>query len=490
MKTLRTRSAGGTVAAIIIGCASGAAIGQTPLGSRPSRQSGSEQAQPDAQTPATAPGVADRPSITQSGNAIIPGAPLATQPNQQVPATSPPKTLTGSWGGMRTRLADSGIKIVANEIFDATYNMNGGNDQLFRGAGQFLIGATFDTNRLFGLKGGTFQLTVVNRHGHSLQDDAGLGLLQAPQAVFGRGRITRLTHFWYEQDLGKTQLKVGRFNHGDDFNVAPLFFQNLALSGPASGHLTGTYLYNLPVSSWGARLRHELTRAIHINVALFESNPVNLREDRGFYFGFKGRTGMILAGEVQWTPLLGANHDLKGVYKVGLWHDSSNSNDLVSDVDGNIQALTGRPFRLRGHHNGVTADIEQQLIAAHKDGAGGLSLGFIYARIDDETNRLHSKGSVRVSYTGLIPSLPTDDLSFGIARTQINDRLTEAQEAQIAAGRTLEAQSDEYTSELSYGLHVTDYLTLRPGAQLIHHPGGYRSRHDIGILETRAIITF
>jgi len=447
-----------------------------------------QQAQRSKQVTPNSPAVADRPSTTAEGETVVPGAPVDRQPLVDTTIKGSPY-LTGNWGCFRSRLADRGVKITANEIFDATYNVNGGSRQIWRGAGQFLFGTTIDTEKLLGITHGTFQLTIVDRHGRGLQTDAALGLLQGPQAVFGRGSVTRLSQIWYEQNFGKTQVKAGRFNHGDDFGVAPLFFENLALVGPASGQITGTYLYNIPVSAWGVRVRQEFSPTIHVNVAMLESNPVNLREDRGFYMGFKGRTGIILAGEIQWTPKFGAQGQLPGVYKVGMWRDSSDSADIASDLNGNTQAMTGLPFQQRHQHFGVHFNIEQQLTPKH-DGRNGLSVGVIYARIDDETNRLHSKGSVRLTYGGLTEARPKDDLSFGVGRTQINDRLTRSQREQVEAGRLVEAQGDEYTAELSYGLHWTDFLTLRPGAQFIHHPGGYSSRHDIGILETRAIINF
>ena len=482
MSTLKTL--GGALVATLMGSA-GIAQAQAKPEAVINPQGPRLQRSPQA--PTAPAGTADRPTTTGQGNPVIPGAPVAAQPNAQTPSKGSPY-LTGDWGGVRTRLAAHGVKIVGNEIFDATYNVNGGTRQIWRGAGQFLFGTTIDTGKLLGIEHGTFQLTIVDRHGRGLQNDAALGLLQGPQAVFGRGSVTRLSQLWYEHNFGHTQLKVGRFNHGDDFGVAPLFFENLALVGPASGQITGTYLHNIPVSAWGLRVRHEFTPTIHVNAAVIESNPVNLREDRGFYLGFKGRAGLIFAGEFQWTPQFGTGGHLPGVYKIGLWRDSSNSADIVSDVDGNPQAMTGRPFRRHGNHFGVHFNVEQQLTPKRADGGGGLSLGIIYARIDDETNRLHSKGSVRFTYGGPFRSRPKDDLSIGVGRTEINDRLSEVQELQVEAGRLAEAQGDEFTGELSYGLHLTDFLTVRPGAQLVHHPGGYASRHDTGILETRIIV--
>lgn len=77
----------------------------------------------------------------------------------------------------------------------------GDGSNLLRNADQFVFGATFDTNKLFGWSGGTFQMTITDRNGQNLSADANLGTLMQVQEIYGRGNTFRWTRFWCDQLL-------------------------------------------------------------------------------------------------------------------------------------------------------------------------------------------------------------------------------------------------------------------------------------------------
>jgi porin len=68
-----------------------------------------------------------------------------------------------------------------------------------RNADQFAFGVTLDTDKLVGLKGGKFQITITDRNGQNLSADANLGTLMQVQEIYGRGNTFRWTQFWYQQ---------------------------------------------------------------------------------------------------------------------------------------------------------------------------------------------------------------------------------------------------------------------------------------------------
>ena len=433
-----------------------------------------------AQTAPSVPTNAPPQAVTQQAAATQPG--LWDRP-----------ALTGDWGGARTRLEDRGVTFTLNEVVDAVHNFNGGVREESRAAGQLFLGATIDTEKAWGLPGGKVQATIFNRQGNSLANDAGLDLLQPVQTIYGRGTIWRLGQLWYEQSFndGATALKIGRVTHGEDFGATPCGnMMNLILCGPASSQIVSGYLYNMPVSSWGARLRQRIAPDLHINLGVIESNPENLREDRGFYLGTQGATGTIYAGELQWTPKLGVNGDLPGTYKIGAWYDSSDSNNIVYDVNGDYQAVTGLAFAREGHHSGVHANLQQQLIAPQADGAHGLSVVGNLAIADRATNKLRSKAAVIVTYTGLVPGRAKDDVTFGVGAAIVNGRVTDAQRAQNDAGlRVGDPQDTEYAVELNYGYRLTPAITVRPGVQYIHNPGGQSDRDGIVVGGLKLVLT-
>ncbi|MDN6875711.1 carbohydrate porin, partial [Pseudomonas citronellolis] len=83
-------------------------------------------------------------------------------------------------------------------------------------------------------------------------------------------------------------------------------------------------------------------------------------------------------------------------------------------------------------------------------------------------------------YKGLFDARPKDDIGLAVARIHINDDVTKHQK-QINEVSGIDdydnplfqpVQHSEYDAELYYGVHVTNWLTVRPNLQYIKHPGG------------------
>lgn len=159
--------------------------------------------------------------------APVPEASAATAPADTQQATAPvplteeppaarPSTLTGEWGRFRTSLRNDGVDLTASYGSETAANVSGGDRHLVRETGQFVFGATFDAEKLIGIKSGTFQATVTYRRGKDLGAAANLGVLQQVQEVYGRGQTWRLTQFWYQQSFanGHADLKLGRLTQG------------------------------------------------------------------------------------------------------------------------------------------------------------------------------------------------------------------------------------------------------------------------------------
>lgn len=48
----------------------------------------------------------------------------------------------------------------------------------------------------------------------------------------------------------------------------------------------------------------------------------------------------------------------------------------------------------------------------------------------------------------------------------------------------------EYNAELNYGLHVTDWLTVRPNLQFVRHPGGVKAVDNAWVAGLKVQATF
>jgi porin len=403
--------------------------------------------------------------------------------------TSPsPATLTGEWGGLRTRARDAGVDLSASYGSQSAWNPQGGERERVRETGQLVLGARIDADRLIGMRGGTFQATVTYRRGKDLGADAGLGVLQQVQEVYGRGQTWRLTQFWYQQSLanGHVDVKIGRLTQGEDFGAFSCQFMNLSFCGSPIGNLAGDYWYNWPISQWAVRARVRSER-FYAMVGAYESNPRNL--DKTFTIGhFHGATGVLVPIELGYTPRLGAAR-LPGYYRVGGWYNSANADDIALDINGSPQAVTGvAPLRHTGRY-GFYAQIQQQLTGAATEGpagprtASGL-VGFLnITQTDRKTTVTDNQVAAGLFYTGLIAVRPKDDIGLAIARTNVNGRLLAGSVEGAARAKA------EYALEVDYGLQATGWLLLRPNLQYVIDPGGYHAAKNVVILGVKASVT-
>ena len=91
-------------------------------------------------------------------------------------------TLTGDWGGWRTRLANDGIDFNLGWTTESAANVQGGSQQGVRYTDQWTFGATLDLNKLLNLHDAHFQVTITDRNGRNLSSDEHLDSLQQVQA--------------------------------------------------------------------------------------------------------------------------------------------------------------------------------------------------------------------------------------------------------------------------------------------------------------------
>ncbi|RKH60397.1 carbohydrate porin [Corallococcus sp. AB049A] len=391
--------------------------------------------------------------------------------------TKMPPGLTGGWSGMRGFLYELGVGIQVRYVTELAYNARGGKGHALRQAGQLNVGLGLDLEKLAGVKGGTFQFTFTHRNGNNLNADMELGNLQLVQEVYGRGNVGRLTQLWYDQLFWdeRVHLKVGRVTMGEDSADFPCDFQNLSFCGAQPGNIVGNYWFNWPVSQWGTRLRVDLKKVAYVQLAAYEVNPRNLEE--AFYLGrFNGATGVMLPLELGWNPKFHGDL-LEGLYKVGVWYDTSNAPDvLLPDVE-------------RQGRYGVYFVARQQLshVLGSENEAQGLNLFVRLTYADRDTSAQDGQYTAGLGYTGL-PGRPDDDVGFALGATHSNGRYITAQRQKQAQAPGTLIPRTEYVGELYYSLHAAPWLVLRPNLQYIR-PGGNDEARDILVLGLKGALT-
>ncbi|NRD59780.1 porin [Corallococcus sp. AB018] len=408
---------------------------------------------------------------------VLAWALLCSGPAFAAETTKMPPGLTGGWGGARGLLFELGVALQVRYVTELAFNARGGKGHALRQAGQLNVGLGLDMEKLAGLKGGTFQFTFTYRNGNNLNADMELGNLQLVQEVYGRGNVGRLTQLWWDQLFFGEQvhLKLGRMTVGEDTADFPCDFQNLSFCGAQPGNIVGNYWFNWPVSQWATRLRVDLAKVAYVQLAAYEMNPRNLEE--AFYLGrFSGATGVMLPLELGWNPKFRGDR-LEGLYKVGVWYDTSNAPDvLLAGVE-------------RDGRYGIYFVARQQLthVAGSENEAQGLNVFVRLTHTDLDTSTQDGQYTLGLGYTGVF-GRADDDVGFALGATHTNGRYVTAQRQKQAQDPGTPIPRTEYLGELYYSLHATPWLVLRPNFQYIR-PGGDEDARNIIVLGLKGALT-
>lgn len=394
---------------------------------------------------------------------------------------------TGDWGGVRSELLEQGVDVIVGYVGEAATNVHGGynHDRTARYTAQWALGTHLDLQKLLGWDDAEFQLLVTERNGNNLSNerisDPRAPQLSSVQEVWGRGQTWRLTQMWYRQKFfdSALDLKLGRLGVNEDFASFPCDFQSLSFCSAPIGNVAGDVWYSGPVSQWGLRVRYNLDEQWALQVGVYEQNPSNLSTDNGFKLSGSGTKGALVPVEIVWKPILG-KEALPGEYRLGYYHSSASANDVYDDVNGAPQALTGQAPKSRSSKHGAWIMGQQQLTTHHGDASRGLSVFASLTVHDKATSGIESFQNIGAVYKGPFDARPKDDIGLGVARLKVNDDVTKRQRLlNDSTGITdyddplyIPVQHSEYNIELNYGVHVTDWLTVRPNVQYVRNPGG------------------
>lgn len=407
-------------------------------------------------------------------------------------STPLPDTLTGEWGGLRTDVRDAGLEVGVNYKGEAVGNLSGGTSRRAVETGQLLIGVTIDLGKAVGLSGGTLRSSVTKRHGPDLGQVAGLDTLQQLAEVFGSGRIWRYAELWYQQVLarGHVVVRVGR-SSSFDFASFDCEFTNLAFCGSPPGNVAPDYVFVFPRTSWLGWVKVQ-GGGFHAKLGVQEDNLNN--GDLGFYLSRRGARGVIIRGEVGWTPVFGGGR-LPGRYRVGAWRTTADGDDLLLGADGrprvfpDAEALKRRGpygFYVQGQQH-LTGKATEDPVTGKITRASGLDVFFNFVRTDPRTTRIIDQFTAGLYLNGSIAARPKDQIGLAIGRTRYNPR---AATADLLSLPSLAMRKSEWETELYYGFRALPGLTLRPGIQYILHPGGRRSAPDALVVGLRLDVDF
>ncbi|HEX7348638.1 MAG TPA: carbohydrate porin, partial [Rhodanobacteraceae bacterium] len=171
-------------------------------------------------------------------------------------------TLTGDWGGLRSKLKQKGITFNPSYASESAGIVSGGPSRTARYTQQLALETLFDLQKLAGVPDAKVQVTLTYRSGRSLTNDV-LHNQFSVQELYGAGQNFRLAEMNYQQSLDdqRIDIELGWSPIGDHFARLPDFckFQNGVICGHANAMTTNSGAHNFPTAEWGARIRYHAT---------------------------------------------------------------------------------------------------------------------------------------------------------------------------------------------------------------------------------------
>lgn len=403
-----------------------------------------------------------QPAGTQD-TSITKGAAVARHPI----APHPRDTLTGDWGGLRTRLKDNGLALRADYVSETFSAIEGGKRRGTAYVQQLRGGIDLDMERVAGWSGAVFHLTLNDRRGVGISSDYVGNRLPIQEAA--GGFYTRLSEISVEQNLvgDKLNLRLGYFAMGNDLggmaigcNLVNAAFcaHPLSLSGNSGW-------YNYPNARWGAAARYRPRPDLAIRTGVYQIN-LRLNEERNAFRPFApGTTGVLLPVEVEYDP--GAEEGgrmLPGHYKLGVYYDTSRA--VRQGETGTVGGRYGIYF------------LADQIILQEGRNGRGLSVFVQFTASPKATaqiTRWYVGGLVKV---GTFRGRDADTVALGIVHARVNPTLRRANfdttpSAFGPSGGFTSLSAGETAIELSYGAQLNRWLSVRPDVQYIVHPGAF-----------------
>jgi porin len=383
--------------------------------------------------------------------------------------------LLGTMGGLRPALGDIGVTLGINDSENLLGNYAGGLK-----TGTTMQGVTtgtvdVDTQKAFGLPGGTFHISALQLHGEALSGPY-LGNIQAANGNEGEDG-TRLWEMWYDQsfDKGLFDIKIGQQSIDNEFigsTYSALFVNTMAgwPLVPSDDLYGGGPAY--PLSSLGVRVQVKPTDNQTILAGVFDDNPGGgAFDDDAQALDFNGgkfnlNTGALWIAEYQYaaTPF-----GLPGTYKIGGYYDSGSFEDERYGTDGLSlanPASNGDPLKHHGNYS-LYGVVDQTVWQSASNSARNVN---VFGRImggPSTQNFISFFFNGGVTMAAPFQGRDNDQIGLDFGLGKVSTRASGLDQDSGLARRTTEE-----LFEITYQAQVLPWLVVQPDMQYVVNPGG------------------
>jgi Dyp-type peroxidase family/Carbohydrate-selective porin, OprB family len=288
-----------------------------------------------ASAPAAEPADTTTPVSTAAAddNGVAPEADLAikAQPAGQWTGVWSRSALLGDMGGLRPALLNYGVSFGLQESSEYLGNLTGGINRGATYDGLTTAALSVDTQKAFGLAGGTFNISALQIHGRNLSQ-YNLGNLQTASGIEADD-ATRLWELWYQQSFldNKFDVRVGQQSIDQEFMVSQYSstFVNTMFGWPAVPS------YDMPAGgpAWMKDGTYTLVRRIRITLEHWDKMEVGFQEQ---VVGRRKYRGAPLGKHREFEA---ADLDAKDAYGNSVVPDNAHIRLSAAQTNGGAQIL-------------------------------------------------------------------------------------------------------------------------------------------------------
>ena len=401
--------------------------------------------------------------------------------------------LLGDAGGVRSFLGRYGITVGLQETSEGLGNVTGGTRTGFAYDGLTILSLGLDTQKAFGLEGGTFNVSALQIHGRNLSAD-NLQTLQTASGIEAQG-TTRLWELWYQQAFldDRVDVRIGQQSVDQEFlgSAGSSLFINTTMGWPV---LPSFDLYaggpTYPLSSLGVRLRANVSGPLTMLAGVFDDNPPGGRfnpdsqlrgaERTGTRFNLG--TGALFIAELQYAVNQPSNGEmdygthttgLPGTYKLGAWFDTAPFADQRFDADGVPLAspLSSGDPRMHRHDYSVYAVFDQSIW--RPDPAEARAIG-VFARVmgaPGDRNLISFGVNAGITLSAPLQGRDNDTFGVGWGIAKVGDNVTRFDRDSIAFNGYRPVRTNENFIEVTYRYQAAGWWQIQPDVQYSFMPG-------------------
>lgn len=408
-------------------------------------------------------------------------------------------SLSGDWGGLRSRLEEQGVIFTLTQTSDVLGNVSGGVKRGIQYDGLFQPQIDMDLGKLMGWSGLSAHAAGYVVQGKGLTQTNLQNIMTVTNTEYAPAG-TKMGEFWIQQKLFDdiVAVKLGQIEADLNFDTIAssafmvnstwgwpaIWAQNLPGSGP-------TYPNAVP----GAQVIITPSPAWIFQGAAFNGTPYGKAADgntTGLDFPLGNGALSFLEGAYNLNP--GARDGkMPGVYKFGGWYNSRHFDSLSMASDGQpLAADSGAPPQSFKGNYSLYVSFDQAIWRdANTDDQGPNVFGSFHVSPQSNRNQANWFFEGGVSYKGLVDGRPLDQTALGVGYMNMSSSyVNNVKNQNTYQATTQPVPNYESFIEFDYQAVVSPWLAIQPFMVYVINPGARAPQPQNGQLPINNALVF